>query len=204
QGSTARLQCTVKGSPELHTTWFLNNNELSAGGRYVISLKDGVSTLEVQDLTLSDSGNYTCEVLNESGCESCSTKVTNEAGQQKCDAVLTIQEPARILDKAASISVTAGDSATLQCTISGSPELKVKWFKDGKEMINHRHTMSFDSSIATLVVERCSVEDSGDYVCVASSEAGRDQCSSSVSVKGWFSLVFIHLIAACFSYSGSQ
>lgn len=25
---------------------------------------------------LSDSGNYTCEVLNESGCESCSTKAT--------------------------------------------------------------------------------------------------------------------------------
>uniref|UniRef100_A0A4W6C6A5 Ig-like domain-containing protein n=1 Tax=Lates calcarifer TaxID=8187 RepID=A0A4W6C6A5_LATCA len=35
--------------------------------------------------------------------------------------------------------------------------------------------MSFDNSLATLEVENCSVEDSGDYVCVASSEAGRDQ-----------------------------
>uniref|UniRef100_A0A671TL56 Ig-like domain-containing protein n=1 Tax=Sparus aurata TaxID=8175 RepID=A0A671TL56_SPAAU len=76
QGGTARLQCTVKGSPELHTSWFFNNSELSAGDRYGISLKDGVTTLEIKDVALSDSGNYTCEVLNESGCESCSTKVT--------------------------------------------------------------------------------------------------------------------------------
>lgn len=76
QGSTARLQCTVKGSPELHTSWFFNNSELSVGGRYDMSLKDGVTTLEIQNVMLSDSGNYTCEVLNESGCESCSTKVT--------------------------------------------------------------------------------------------------------------------------------
>nr|XP_046259560.1 titin-like isoform X2 [Scatophagus argus] len=76
RGSTARLQCTVKGSPELHTSWFFNNSELSGDDRYGISLKNGVAILEIQNVMLSDSGNYTCEVLNESGCESCSTKVT--------------------------------------------------------------------------------------------------------------------------------
>lgn len=75
QGSTARLQCTVKGSPELHSTWFFNNSELPAGGRVATSFKDGVATLEIRDVMLSDCGNYSCEVLNESGCESCSTKV---------------------------------------------------------------------------------------------------------------------------------
>uniref|UniRef100_A0A3Q4HVC9 Ig-like domain-containing protein n=1 Tax=Neolamprologus brichardi TaxID=32507 RepID=A0A3Q4HVC9_NEOBR len=75
-GSTARLQCTIKGSPELHSTWFLNNSELSTGGRHAVGLKDGVATLEIHDVLLTDSGNYTCEVLNECGCESCSIKVT--------------------------------------------------------------------------------------------------------------------------------
>lgn len=37
---------------------------------------------------LSDSGNYTCEALNESGCESCSTKVT----------VKGVQTPAILLE----------------------------------------------------------------------------------------------------------
>lgn len=81
QGSTARLQCTVKGSPELHFSWFFNNSELPAGGRYAASFKDGVATLEIRDVTLSDGGNYSCEVLNESGCESCSTKVIVKGAQ---------------------------------------------------------------------------------------------------------------------------
>lgn len=76
QGSTARLQCSVKGSPELHTTWFFNNSELPVGGRYATSFKDGVAAVEISNVVSSDSGNYSCEVLNESGCESCSTKVT--------------------------------------------------------------------------------------------------------------------------------
>lgn len=76
QGSIARLQCSIKGSPELHTTWFFNDKELSAGGRYSMALKEGVTTLEIQDVVVSDGGNYTCEVFNEAGCESCSTKAT--------------------------------------------------------------------------------------------------------------------------------
>jgi len=75
QGSSARLQCTVRGSADLQTSWFLNDRELSAGDKYSISLKDSVATLELRSITLSDSGNYTCEVLNEAGCESCSSKV---------------------------------------------------------------------------------------------------------------------------------
>ncbi|XP_049450272.1 titin-like [Epinephelus fuscoguttatus] len=357
QGSTARLQCTVKGSPELHTTWFFNNDELSAGGRYDISMKDGVATLEIRDVMLSDTGNFTCEVLNESGCESCSTKVTvkeppsfrkelvpleavrgsvavleceiagsapfevawkknkkrlsadkkyrivsqgalasleihsfesadageyecvvsnevgsvtstsvtkqreppmfskriesatavlgntvklqgtlkgsapitvkwmkdsellrdddpnvkmtfennvtsisfssveikhggkytclaeNEAGQQKCEAVLTIQEPARIIDKAASISVTAGESATLECTISGSPELKVKWFKDGKEMISGRkYKMTVKETTAILKILSADKGDTSEYTMEVSNKVGKDQCTSSVTV----------------------
>lgn len=76
QGISARMLCTVKGSPELQITWFLNNNELSSSERHIITFKDGQATLEISELTVSDSGNYTCEVMNEAGCESCSTNLT--------------------------------------------------------------------------------------------------------------------------------
>lgn len=82
-----------------------------------------------------------------------------------------------------------GQPLKLSCKVHGTPVISITWFKNGEEISSdHRHTMSFDSSIATLEVENCCVEDSGDYICVASSEAGRDKCSSSVMVKGWFSL----------------
>lgn len=82
-----------------------------------------------------------------------------------------------------------GQPLKLSCKVQGTPVITVTWFKNGSEVVSdRRHNMSFDGSLATLEVESCSVEDSADYVCVASSEAGREQCSSSVTVKGWFTL----------------
>uniref|UniRef100_A0A3Q4BU93 Ig-like domain-containing protein n=1 Tax=Mola mola TaxID=94237 RepID=A0A3Q4BU93_MOLML len=50
-----------------------------------------------------------------------------------------------------------------------------------------KHTISSLDSVASLEIVNCTVEDSGEYVCVASSEAGSDRCSCTVTVKGWFS-----------------
>uniref|UniRef100_A0A3Q3JCN9 Ig-like domain-containing protein n=1 Tax=Monopterus albus TaxID=43700 RepID=A0A3Q3JCN9_MONAL len=75
QGAAGRLQCGVKGSPELHIHWFLNERELSDGEKYKISFKNGVATLEIMNLLVTDSGSYTCEVSNNAGSESCQTLI---------------------------------------------------------------------------------------------------------------------------------
>lgn len=94
-----------------------------------------------------------------------------------------------------SLLLKTGQPLKLSCKVQGTPVISITWFKNGSEIASdHRHLMSFDSSIVALEVENCSVEDSGDYVCVASSQAGRDQCSSSVAVKGWFSSPLIERI----------
>lgn len=51
-----------------------------------------------------------------------------------------------------------------------------------------KYTMALTDLVSSLEIVNCTVEDGGDYVCVASSEAGTDRCSSTVTVKGWFSL----------------
>lgn len=73
QGIAARLQCTIKGSPELHIHWFWNERELSNGDKHKISFKGGVATVEITNVLVTDSGRYTCEVSNNAGSESCST-----------------------------------------------------------------------------------------------------------------------------------
>lgn len=96
-----------------------------------------------------------------------------------------IVEPARILEKATSMSVTAGDSAALQCTISGSPELKVKWFKDGKEMISGRkYKMMVKENTAILKILAADKGDTSDYQMEVSNKVGKDQCTCSVTVIG--------------------
>lgn len=75
QGISARLQCSVKGSPELHIHWFWDERELSDGEKYKLSFKNGVAILEIVNLVVADSGRYSCEVSNNAGSESCSTLV---------------------------------------------------------------------------------------------------------------------------------
>lgn len=84
-----------------------------------------------------------------------------------------------------SLRLKTFESLNLSCKVQGTPVITVTWFKSGSEIpSDHRHTMAFDGSVASLVVQDCSVEDSGKYTCVASSEAGTDECHCSVSVRG--------------------
>lgn len=86
-------------------------------------------------------------------------------------------EPSRLLK--------AGQPLKLSCKVQGTPVILIKWMKNGSEITSdHRHSMSFENSLASLEVDNCCVEDSGEYVCLASSEAGREQCSCSVTIKG--------------------
>jgi len=81
--------------------------------------------------------------------------------------------------------VTAGDSATVECTISGSPELKVKWFKDGKEMISGRkYKMTVKESTAILKILSADKGDTSEYLMEVSNKVGKDQCTCSVTVIG--------------------
>ncbi|KAM9484414.1 contactin-5-like [Salvelinus alpinus] len=356
QGIAARMQCTVKGSDELKASWFLNDNDLSDGDKHTITFKAGLATLEIIDVNVLDSGNYTCEVSNEAGSESSITELSvkdtpsfrkelqmveavkgtpavheceikgtapfeiiwlknkkpvvatdkknkiiyqesiarlefcsfesadigdyqcciandvgqittktlaklkepptfakkietitatlgysvklqgtlkvsppisikwmrdtemlrdddpdikmtfenniailsitavaishggkytcqaeNETGQNKYDATLTVQEPAKVLEKAESINLTSGDSATLECKIAGSPDLRVKWFHDGKEMKgNRKYKITLKDNIVILKIIASEKADSSEYRMEVSNRVGKDQCSITV------------------------
>lgn len=81
--------------------------------------------------------------------------------------------------------MSAGDSATLECTISGSPELKVKWFKDGKEMISGRkYKMTVKENTAVLKILTADKGDTSEYKMEVSNKVGKDECTCSVTVIG--------------------
>uniref|UniRef100_A0A3Q4N687 Ig-like domain-containing protein n=1 Tax=Neolamprologus brichardi TaxID=32507 RepID=A0A3Q4N687_NEOBR len=173
QGSTARLQCTIKGSPELHSTWFLNNSELSTGGRHAVGLKDGVATLEIHDVLLTDSGNYTCEVLNECGCESCSIKVT-------------VKEPPSIRKELLSTEAVRGSVAVLECEIAGSAPLEVSWKKNKKRLSSDKkYSIVSQGSLASLEIQSFESADTGEYECVVSNEVGSATSKSNLAGDYW-------------------
>uniref|UniRef100_A0A8C8AK76 Ig-like domain-containing protein n=1 Tax=Otus sunia TaxID=257818 RepID=A0A8C8AK76_9STRI len=77
-GSSALLECKVSGSPPISVAWFRNGLKLVNGEKHQISFSDNLCILEVNSLSDSDTGTYTC-------------KATNIAGSDECSAVLTVQ-----------------------------------------------------------------------------------------------------------------
>lgn len=103
----------------------------------------------------------------------------------------SILEPARIVDKTESISVTAGEPVSLEFTLSGSPELKVKWFRDGKEVTaSRKYKMTFKDNVAILKILTTEKGDSCEYTLEVANRVGKDQCTCSVTVLGWFWISF--------------
>lgn len=104
--------------------------------------------------------------------------------------------------------VKQGDSARLECKVSGSPEMKIVWFRNDHEIIaSEKFRTSFIDSVAVLEMNHLSTDESGDYICEAHNPAGKASCSTKVTVKGqlfscspvtpfffflWFSSLEIH------------
>ena len=81
--------------------------------------------------------------------------------------------------------MTAGDSATLECRIAGSPDLKVQWFKDGKEVMSGRkYKITLKEKTAMLKILAAEKDESSEFRMEVSNKVGKDQCTCSVTVLG--------------------
>lgn len=75
----------------------------------------------------------------------------------------------------------------LECRVSGSPELKVKWFKDQKEVVTGRkYKILVKDTTVALKILSTDKGDSAEYRMELSNQVGKDQCSCSVTVIGQF------------------
>uniref|UniRef100_A0A8C4Q728 Ig-like domain-containing protein n=1 Tax=Eptatretus burgeri TaxID=7764 RepID=A0A8C4Q728_EPTBU len=77
-----------------------------------------------------------------------------------------------------------GGTVHLQCEVTGTPEIKMSWFKaEVKIRAGEKHKMSMTDNIATLELRNLSKSDAGKYVCKAENSIGAVTCSTHISVK---------------------
>uniref|UniRef100_A0A8C3R4E0 Ig-like domain-containing protein n=1 Tax=Cyanoderma ruficeps TaxID=181631 RepID=A0A8C3R4E0_9PASS len=170
--STVHFKGMFKGTTPLTVKWFKGDTELLTGGSCYIMTEALTSYLELYAVKPSDSGKYTC-------------KVSNVAGSVTCSANLFVKEPAAFKEKLEPTHlVKKGGYAELACEVTGTPEIKITWFKDDRELKeSDKYRISFTKSLAILHVSEVDTEDSGEYICKAENDAGKDICSSVVTVK---------------------
>lgn len=101
-------------------------------------------------------------------------------------ALLWIVEPPQIIEKSEVIKVSVGDPVSLDCKVKGSPELRVKWTKDGKELQSIRqHKLVFENNIGSLKIQAAQKTDEGEYVFEVANHISSCCCQVKVVVLGW-------------------
>lgn len=82
----------------------------------------------------------------------------------------------------------SGDSTALEVLVSGSAELKPKWFKDNRELsASIKFKMSFSKKVVILKIQSANKTDAGVYKLEIQNSTGKASCNIKLFVSGWYS-----------------
>ncbi|XP_052742891.1 lachesin [Bicyclus anynana] len=184
-GRTVRLECKVSPADDVVVQWRRNDTnyfigtrkpsdqDLSTygvGDRYSIAANS--TDLLIRDLRPSDSGVYTCEVL--------------QMDPVKIQHTLAILESPRIVKFTATDNgqLLEGSDLLLTCDVTGSPPPQIVWSRD-EDNINKR----LQEEDATFVGNTVSIKNvrrshSGRYYCYVFNGVGTNQAEVNVVVRG--------------------
>jgi hypothetical protein len=157
--TTARLQCLLCSLCALDEFTFSWRKE----GAMLADQND--CTLTIEDVTLSDEGNYTCVATSKSG-----------EGQLQQKIPLTVVAAARITsDFSKILFVRRGERVELTCTAAGPPAPDVFWTNEESKHVG-------SSQPGTLIIEMLSEENAGIYRCHAINHLGQDMRETRIEI----------------------
>ncbi|XP_063112065.1 roundabout homolog 3 isoform X2 [Cavia porcellus] len=168
-GDDVVFQCETKGNPPPAIFWqkegsqvlLFPNQSLQPTGRISVSPRGQLNITEVQS---GDAGYYVCQAVSVAG--SILAKALLEIKGASLDGL-----PPVILQGPANQTLALGSSVWLPCRVSGSPQPRVQWKKDGQWLQGDDLQFSLMAN-GTLYIARVQETDMGFYSCVARSSIG--------------------------------
>ncbi|XP_066942937.1 hemicentin-1-like isoform X1 [Macrobrachium rosenbergii] len=158
-GDEISISCISRGFPRPRVEWWKGDVILTGmPGR--VTADEGDQVLQISRAQPDDAGQYTC-------------KAYNSAGVEEAHAILAFMEAPRVTVEKEVVLAGNGDTATLLCSIEGTPTPSVKWLKDD---VHEVAQLSFiEVTGGTLKILGVQESDAGKYTCQASNAAGTDQ-----------------------------
>ncbi|BFZ13792.1 hypothetical protein BsWGS_16832 [Bradybaena similaris] len=179
RGRTAIFQCVVTSNPPPTVFWSKGKEQLlmfphQENGRFLVS-EDG--TLRIKNVEYRDEGTFVCQALNSMS----NSKVTTAS------AVLSVRDqddrpPPVIMVGPQNQTLELKEVALLSCQADGDPTPTIRWYKNGKPLINTDPRAAILTS-GTLQISDVKVADSGLYTCKAVSETGETNWTATLTVS---------------------
>ncbi|XP_035392059.1 hemicentin-1 [Electrophorus electricus] len=165
--SSVRLRCDTTGVPPPSISWFRDGLPLQSNARHHIQEEGKV--LQIMDIQVSDMAGYLCVAENKIGAV------------QKLYS-LSVQVPPRIVgQREEEVSVVEGHMVSLLCDVQASPAPDIIWTRDG-QALHFTAGIHILAGGQMLQLPRVTQQDTGQYVCTATSSAGQDQKSILLAV----------------------
>ncbi|XP_076126836.1 hemicentin-1 [Alosa pseudoharengus] len=165
RGQPLSLSCHAQGTPTPSVTWTFNNSPLTG----VTVDESGRSSLLVENVTTADAGTYVCVA-------------ENSVGSIRALSFVRVREPPSLRGEAhTSQLVPQGGVALLDCAVRGDPVPALRWFRDGRPLLGSLRLHPLRNG--SLAIYSVTSGHSGEYRCVAESEAGVAERTISLKVQ---------------------
>lgn len=176
EGEEARFNIKVDGYPKPTVDWYVGPNLLIDGRKHNRTESGNTYSLTITDLDEGDVGLYKCVA-------------TNEEGKAESRANLDVQEkqfaPQIEDDTLKIIQLDEGEELDETVKIRGVPKPEVTWYKYGKRLReDHRLELKTTGSSYNIYIRKSSLDDAGEYKCVASNLKGSTHKTFDIKVKG--------------------
>lgn len=164
--------------------------------------------MEIRNTKPSDAGTYTVTVQNKNGSDTCSAVVTllrkyfnrsigfreNSYVHNLFSLILAARTAdarvTRFTHGLSNTKVLEGGRLKLEAQVQGFPEPQIRWFKDGRlviadgrAMTSVRETAVTNCLLCSLEILDCRADDSGTYVCAATSGSGTAISEASIVIQ---------------------
>ncbi|KAJ0032742.1 hypothetical protein NQD34_002823 [Periophthalmus magnuspinnatus] len=165
KGERLLLACSATGIPAPRITWAFNNNIIPVHYDHM----NGHSELVIDRVTKDDSGTYTC--IGE-----------NSVGTVKSVGFVYVKEPPIIDGDSHSNRIEPlGGNAILNCEVRGDPLPTIQWIKNGINIHINNRIRQLDNG--SLAIYGTVSEDAGNYMCVATNDAGVVERSVTLTLQ---------------------
>lgn len=177
-GSKVKLTCFLEGAdPAIR--WYKDEQPVVYSPKCRQNNQMGLCTLELQSVTIEDSGVYKCYARNTTGETSTSATLEVFSSGDSADLSPTFTRSIK------EVYNSKINELNITCHVRAIPKATITWSKDSVniEPSERYQLIEHDDGLCELNVMDATKQDNGKYVCIAENRAGKADITHIIQIK---------------------